>query len=536
MLRDIDCDFVIVGAGSAGCVLAERLSQNGRFKVVVVEAGGSDARFWIKVPIGYAINYANPDLNWGYHSQPDQGLSGRRVYWPRGRVVGGSSSINAMAYMRGLPHDFDDWERAGATGWGWEEVRPAYEWMERHAGPNGVKGSGPVWVSDLSDQMHPFADLFLKAATDCGWENLPDLNGIQSEGLGRYRSTVRRGRRWSAADAFLKPALRRRNLRLLKRAQVRRVMFDGKRASGVELERNGQQIRIYARSAVVLSAGAVNSPQILQLSGIGPAALLQRHGIPVRHDLVGVGDGMQDHLAVSYQFYAAAPTLNSVLGTRLGRMTAGMRYLLTGRGSLAVPVNQVGGYLRSHLGAATPDVQLFCNPASYHVNAAGQTILDQRDGYLLSVQPCRPTSRGRIQIASTDHRDAPLIEPNSLATMADQVNAVRAVKLLRRLADAPALQGVTTGAKSPSLATLKDDQILEDFRNRASTVYHPCGTCRMGNAATGAVLDARLRVQGISGLRVVDASAFPNITSGNTNAPVMMLAMRAAEMILEDTL
>ncbi|WP_022706273.1 GMC family oxidoreductase [Paracoccus zeaxanthinifaciens] len=518
-------DYIIVGAGSAGCVLAEQLTRCGRHKVLLLEAGGSDARFWIKVPVGYAVNYANPALNWGYRTDADEGLAGRSTYWPRGRVVGGSSSINAMAYVRGLPHDFDDWAAAGATGWDWDAVRQTYDAIED-------AGGGPVRVADLSDRMHPFSARFLDAARQAGHPLSPDMN--RAEGVGHYRSTVWRGRRWSAADAFLRPALRRPNLRIETDAHVTGLRMEGRRVTGLNWSRRGQMHHALAGQEVILSAGAINSPQILQLSGIGPAAYLQSLGVTPVIDLPQVGEGLQDHLAITHQFHASVPTLNAMLGRRRGRLAAGVRYLLTRNGPLSVPVNQVGGFVRSADGLTHPDMQLFCNPASYSLTTDGQVVMDRDGGFILSGQFCRPTSRGQVRITSGDPGVAPAIRPASLGTAEDRAAAVAASRLARDLSLVPALRDVTRAPKCADLHAMDDAALLQDFRERATTVYHPSCTCRMGHDPAGSVIDARLRVHGIDGLRVVDASSFPNITSGNTNAPVMMLAMRAAGMILQD--
>ncbi|WP_282603123.1 GMC family oxidoreductase N-terminal domain-containing protein [Paracoccus sp. PARArs4] len=518
-------DYIIVGAGSAGCVLAEQLTRCGHHKVLLLEAGGSDARFWIKVPIGYAVNYANPALNWGYRTDADEGLAGRSTYWPRGRVVGGSSSINAMAYVRGLPHDFDDWAATGATGWDWDAVRQTYDAIED-------AGGGPVRVADLSDRMHPFSARFLDAARQAGHPLSPDMN--RAEGVGHYRSTVWRGRRWSAADAFLRPALRRPNLRIETDAHVTGLRMDGRRVTGLTWSRRGHTHHALAGQEVILSAGAINSPQILQLSGIGPAAYLQTLGVTPVIDLPQVGEGLQDHLAITHQFHATVPTLNAMLGRRRGRLAAGARYLLTRNGPLSVPVNQVGGFVRSRDGLAHPDMQLFCNPASYSLTTDGQVEMDRDGGFILSGQFCRPTSRGQVRITSGDPGAAPAIRPASLGTAEDRAAAVAASRLARDLSRVPALRDVTRAPKCADLHAMDDAALLQDFRERATTVYHPSCTCRMGHDPAGSVIDARLRVHGIDGLRVVDASSFPNITSGNTNAPVMMLAMRAAGMILQD--
>ena len=535
----MDPDYIIVGAGSAGCVLADRLSEGGRRKVLVLEAGGSDARFWIKVPLGYGMTFSDPCVNWRYFTEPDAMLNARVAYWPRGRVVGGSSSINAMAYVRGLAHDFDDWERAGASGWNWEVAQRAFERIERHQepGPDGVRrmrGSGPQVVSELSAQMHPFSARFLDAARELQFPTTHDMNGGAPEGLCYFRSTVRNGARWSAADAFLRRGLRRGNVRLVKNARVRRILIEDGRAVGV-VYRVGRALKtVRTQGEVLVSAGSVNSPQLLQLSGVGPARLLQSHGIQVVQDLRHVGAGLQDHLALTHRYIAKERTLNSVLGSRLRRFLAGVQYLLTRKGPLSVPVNQVGGFVRSHPGAGVPDFQVYCNPIAYAPCEGGRPSIESTPGFSLSAQPCRPTSRGEIRIASPDPEDAPLIQPNSLSTQEDCAAAVRAGKLLRKLVSAPALRQVAQAPQSFDGAAINDDALLEDFREHATTNFHPTCTCRMGRSASDSVLDARLKVHGVAGLRVVDASAFPNITSGNTNAPTLMLAARAADLIIED--
>ena len=521
-------DYILIGAGSAGCVLADRLSADPRHRVLVLEAGGSDRQFWVKVPLGYAFAHVDPRITVSCLTESDPGLAGRRSKWPRGRVVGGCSSINAMAYMRGLPFDFDDWAQAGATGWDWASVRAVYDALEaKDARPQ----PGAVPVSDLSRQMHPFSGQFLRAAQDIGWPVLDDLN-TGAAGLGYYRSTVWQGRRWSAADAFLRPALARGRVRLETRARVERIEIEGRAARGVTYRQHGRILRANARREVILCAGAIHSPQILQLSGIGPGALLQAHGIAVHNPLSEVGRGLQDHLAVSYSFAAHPDTLNAALGTRLRRLKSGVQYLATRKGPLAVPVNQVGGYIASDT-AGRPDTQIYCNPMLYSYGPKGPEVT-RASGYILCAQPSRPTSRGEIRITSPAPEDEPGIWPNSLSTEADCQSVIRAGRLLQRLAHSATLRQACRAAIGPDPLGLDDDMLLDDFRARASTVFHPSCTCRMGDDPARSVLDARLRVHGTERLRVVDASAFPNITSGNTNAPTMMLAARAAALILED--
>lgn len=536
---DASYDYIVVGAGSAGCAVTERLTRDGKMRVLLIEAGGSDRRFWIKVPIGYGVNFMNQRLNWNDHTAPDAGLAGRSAYWPRGKVIGGSSSINAMTYMRGLPVDFDGWEAAGAVGWSWDAVRPAYQRMERHLeydpdGKRQIRGEGLLSISDLSDQMHPFSARFFDAAKECGWGICDDLSAATQEAVGYYRSTVRGGLRCSSSDAFLRPARRRKNLHVVTHALVEKLTFEGSRATGLRYRIGDQTVDVAAQREVVLCAGAINSPKLLQLSGVGSAGLLRRLGIAVQHDLPQVGQGLQDHLAISHMFRTTVPTLNNTLGRFLPRLLAGARYGLTRRGPLAVPVNQVGGYVKTTADCAHPDMQIYCNPLSYQSGPDGLPVPDRDAGYLLSAQLCRPSSRGEIVIRSSDPQDAPVIYARSLSTQQDRDGAGRAIAMIDRLAAAPALRKVTRHRLIPDQAMVDPEALMDDFRARAGTVFHPTCTCRMGHDAQDSVLDSRLRVHGVAGLRVVDASAFPSVTSGNTNAPTMMLATRAADMILED--
>jgi len=531
-------DFIIVGAGSAGCVVANRLSENGRYRVLLLEAGGTDRKLRIRVPIGYGFTYADQRVNWKYSAEPDAGLNGRVAYWPRGKVVGGSSSINAMVYCRGLREDFNDWVASGAIGWDWQSVRPVYERTETKAryrnGRYETDGDGPLWVTDEASQAHPVTRAFLKAAQEAGWPLTHDCNSDASEGLGIYHNTTRKGWRCSSADAFLRPALKRRNLRLLTGITVERLTFNCGRATGVVYRAGDHAETATAGRAVIVCAGAVNSPKLLQLSGLGPGDVLTQAGVAVRRHMPEVGGGLQDHLAATYHYASTVPTLNSALSPLHGRVAAALRYLLTRRGILSLGINQCGGFIRSTDDAPCPDIQIYCNPATYSTGDGSSPRLDPEPGFILSFQPCRPTSRGRIDIASADPAAPPQIKPNSLSDEADRTAVIRGARLLRGLIESPTMSRLIKRARQPDPAAMDDDATLEHFRQHACTVYHPTSTCRMGPDARNAVLDPRLRVHGIDGLRVVDASAFPNITSGNTNAPTIMLAQKGADMILED--
>jgi choline dehydrogenase len=528
-------DYVVVGAGSAGCVLADKLSADGRSRVLVLEAGGSDRRPWIKLPIGYGISFHDPRVNWRFRTEADEGLLGRESYWPRGKVLGGSSSINAMVYCRGLPGDYDDWRDAGNPGWGWSDVEPVFRRFERHVGPDGtVRGDGPLWVCDREPEYHPLKRHFYAAAQELGLPRV-DLNGPCPEGVGPYAINTRKGLRWSAADAFLRPALKRPNVELQTGVLVERVLFEGRRAVGVAYRRGGVAETARCRGAVVLAAGAVNSPRLLQLSGIGPGALLAGHGLEVRHDNPAVGGHLQDHLAVSYFFRATEPTLNAVLGSWHGRLRAGLDFLIRRKGALSLSVNQMGALLRSAPDVPRPDMQLYFNPLSYSTEYRGRRVMLKPDpfpGFILGFNACRPTSTGRIDIASPDPQAAPHIAPHYLSTNRDLADAVAGARLVGRFMATRALQGAVASARGPDLLAASDEAVLQDFRERSGTVYHPCGTCRMAPQDQGGVVGPDCAVHGVEGLRVADASIFPNITSANTNAPTILVGHMAAAAIL----
>ena len=533
-----EADFIIVGAGSAGCVLADRLTRDGRHSVLLLEAGGSDRGLKIRVPIGYGFTFMDAQVNWCYSTEPDPQLNGRAGYWPRGKVLGGSGSINAMVYCRGLPHDFDDWAESGATGWQWDNVRPVYERTEtkvRHRGKRLQKsGDGPLWVTNEFDQSHPVTGGFLEAAREAGWPITPDLNSDRCEGLGIYHNTTRNGWRCSASDAFLRPALKRQNLQVVTGAMVQRITFDGRRATGIRYSIGDKAQLATARKEVIVCCGSVNSPKLLQHSGLGPAELLNQHGIDVIADMPEVGGGLQDHLAINYYYESTVPTLNNTLRSWSSRVQAALQYALTRRGILSLGINQCGGFIRSTPDEPHADMQIYCNPATYSTGGGNRPTIDPFPGFLLSFQPSRPTSRGRIDIASPDPMEPPSIKPNSLSTNTDRDAVIRGARLLRELANTPTMNSLIRTRRAPDLMTLDDEGMLADFKARATTVYHPTSTCRMGPDASNSVLDPRLRVHGVERLRVIDASAFPNLTSGNTNAPTIMLAQRAADLMLEE--
>jgi choline dehydrogenase len=532
-------DYVIVGAGTAGCVLANRLSADGKTRVLLLEAGGSDRTVWIQLPIGYGRTFFDKRINWMYDTAAVPGLNGRSSYWPRGKVIGGSGSINAMVHVRGQPHDYDDWRALGNVGWGWDDVLPFFIKAEDHdLGASAWHGAGgPQHVSEISAKAHPLCQRFIAASKALGMAFSPDLNGAQTEGVGIYQINTRNGRRASTANEYLRPALRRGGVVLRTGAHATRILFDGKRATGIEYQQGGKMIRAFARREVIVSGGAINSPQLLQLSGIGDGQLLRGLGIEPLINAPAVGQNLQDHLAVSYFYKTSVPTLNDELRPLFGKIKAGMRYLLNRAGPLSMSVNQGGGFIRSSPDQTRPNLQLYFTPASYTQTPLSERKLLNPDPFsaiLLSFNSCRPTSRGHLQIRSNDPFDYPLIQPNYLATEQDIDEARAGNRLLRKLACAAPLAEIITEELVPGAHVQGDDALMENFRKSADTVYHPSSTCMMGPDAATSVVDARLRVHGIVGLRIIDASIFPTITSGNINAPTVMVAEKGAAMILED--
>ena len=532
-------DFIVVGAGSAGCVLANRLTESGRHSVLLLEAGGSDQRFWLKAPIGYGMSFYNPKVNWMYRTEPDPGLAGRQGYWPRGKVLGGSSSINAMVFVRGQPGDFDDWAALGNPGWGWNDVLPYFKKLEdSEHGPSDIRGvGGPLHVSDVSADVHPLCETYLRAGEQVGLTRNADINGLSSEGVAINQITTRAGLRASASTAYLRPALRRANLQVRTQAHATRILFDGLRASGVAYLQRGQQQTCRARREVIVAAGSINTPQLLQLSGIGPGAALQALGVAVLLDQAAVGQHLQDHLCIDYVYRSRVPTLNDQLGPWPARLRAGLRYLTSRRGPLSLSINQGGGFFRSRENLRQPNMQLYFSPLSYLRAVPGKrelTAPDAFSGFSICAQPCRPSSRGYLELRSKDPAQPPRIVPNSLTTQHDLDEMLEAALFVRKLAATPAFREVIEREISPGPEVASTDQVMDDVRQRASTVYHPVSTCRMGPDPQRAVVDAALRVHGLQGLRVIDASVFPTLTSGNTNAPTIMLAEKGADLVLRD--
>ncbi|MEQ1940252.1 GMC family oxidoreductase N-terminal domain-containing protein [Mesorhizobium sp. CN5-321] len=532
-------DFIVVGSGSAGSVVAERLSASGRHSVLVLEAGGTDRRFYVQMPLGYGKTFFDPAVNWNYKAEPDPGLAGNADHWPRGKLLGGSSSINAMVWIRGAREDYDGWAAQGNPGWSYGDVLPAFKAIEdNQAGADEWRGAGgPVHVTRCENAVHPLSKLYLAAAQQAGLPLNPDFNGASQEGVGIYQINTRNGRRMSAARAFLRPAMKRANVRVETRALATRILFEGRRAVGVEYERNGRIEQARAGREVILSAGSINTPQLLQLSGVGPGALLQELDIPVLHANPNVGANLQDHIGINYTFKGRTATLNQILRPWWGKALVGAQYLLLRSGPLSLSMNNAGGFFRTDPALSRPNMQLYFQAFSTVLPRGGERPIlspDPWPGFSIGLSNCRPSSRGEIMIRSNDPRDYPKITANALSTNSDVEEMLDAVKFVRRIASMPAMADTIVEEILPGPSITSDADLIQDFRKRSGTVYHPVSTCRMGPDAARAVVDTRLRVHGLEALRVIDASVFPENITGNTNAPTIMVGWKGAEMILED--
>jgi choline dehydrogenase len=530
-------DYVVVGAGSAGCVLAERLSANGRHSVLVLEAGGSDRRFYVQLPLGYGKLFYDPSVNWLYRAEADPGLAGARDHWPRGKILGGSSSINAMVWIRGHASDYDDWEAAGNPGWGWLAAREAYRAIEdNEAGADAFRGKGgPLFISANRRDLHPLCETFIAATEATGLPRNDDFNGAEQEGVGIYQMTIRGARRNSAARAFLRPAMRRPNLTVLTHAHATRVLFEGHRAVGVEYQHRSQRHMARAGREVILAGGAINSPQLLMLSGIGPAVQLKGHGIAVLQDNANVGQHLSDHQGLNYTWRMNVPTYNDILRPWWGKLWVGMQYLLGGNGPLAKSINHGGGFFRTSPDLPRPNMQLYFQAFSTLLPREGERPLltpDPFSGLSIGLSNCRPTSRGAITLTSADPFAPPRIVANAYSTEHDVEEMLLAVKYLRRIAAQEPLRSLIAEELRPGPQVQSDDELIADFRARSGTVYHPSCTARMGPDPTTSVVDPDLRVHGVAGLRVCDASVFPTLIGGNTNAPAILVGWMGAERIL----
>ncbi|KPF44979.1 GMC family oxidoreductase [Rhizobium sp. AAP43] len=533
-------DFIVVGAGSAGCIVASRLSESGRYSVLLIEAGGEDKSFWFKIPVGYAKSYYNPKVNWMYRTEPEPNLGGRRIYAPRGKVQGGSGSINAMVFVRGARQDFDDWRDAGNPGWGFDDVLPFFRKLETHArGESHWHGTeGPIHVTPMRGATHAVSDAFLAACDELQVPLNEDFNGAALEGAGVYDVNTRRGQRSHSSAEYLRPALKRPNLSIEREAHARRLLVEANgRVSGVEVIQHGRLVTYSARREVILTAGAVDTPKLMQLSGFGDGSVLLKHGISPQRHLPAIGQNLQDHLCGSFYYRSKRPTLNGDFASLIGQARFGLMWLLKRSGPFAMSVNQAGGFFRGSPDEARANIQVYFNPLSYRIpdNPRAGLTPEPYPGFLIAFNACRPTSKGAISIASPEASDAPLIRPNYLSTERDIDEVLQGSRLMRRIAATHALAGWVEDEVSPSKAADTDEKLLDYFRQNSGSIYHLCGTCAMGTDPHSSVVDARLRVHGVAGLRIVDASVFPNITAGNINAPTMMVAEKGAAMILEDT-
>ena len=530
--QSFEFDYVIVGAGSAGCVLANRLSADGKHSVLLLEAGPKDSHIWIHIPLGYGRLFKEKTVNWMYQTEPEPGLGGRTVFQPRGKVLGGSSSINGLLYVRGQHADYDRWRQHGNLGWGFDDVLPYFKKAENQArGADDFHGTGgPQAVSNLS-HADPLSAAFIEAAAETGIPKNPDFNGATQEGAGFFQTTTRYGRRASTAVSYLRPAKNRNNLRIETSALAQRIRFDGHRAVAVEYNQIGSLRTARARKEILVCGGAYNSPQLLQLSGIGPAELLRKHGIDVVLDAAGVGNDLQDHMQVRVVMRCTKPiTLNDVVNSPLRKVMAGLRYAAFRDGPLSIAAGTSGAFFKTNPRLATPDIQVHFLPFS--TDKMGEK-LHAFSGFSASVCQLRPESRGSLRIKSADPAAPPEIRINYLATEADRTANVEGLKILRRILQAPALRRFVVEEVDPGKKISTDEELLAHCRARGSTIYHPTSTCRMGNDSL-AVVDQRLRLRGIQGLRVVDASIMPDLVSGNTNAAIIMIAEKASDMILED--
>jgi choline dehydrogenase len=528
-MQVIEADFVVVGAGSAGCVMAARLSEDPATRVVLLEAGGHDDNRWIHIPLGFGKTFADASVNWCYETEPDPGANGRRIFWPRGKVLGGSSSINGMVYIRGQHEDFDLWRQMGCTGWSSSEVLPYFKRAEhqvRGADPWHATG-GPLVVSDVPDR-HELCEAFIRACNDLGYPSNPDFNGATQEGVGYHQTTTVNGKRCSTAKGYLHPVMARPNLRVITGALAQCITFDGKRASGIEFTQDNLPCTVRARGEVILCGGAINSPQLLLLSGVGPQEQLAAHGIRVVHHLPGVGRQMQDHYSAPIKLKCRYPiTINDVMQSNLRKLRTGLEYYLLRRGPMAAISAQVALFARTRPELATPDLKMSISVFSADRPQDG---LHPWSGFTIIVYQLRPESRGEITLKSANPQDPPAMRPNYLATETDRRTIIDGLLLGRRVLATPHMRHYIAEEFLPGPAVVTDEQLLAHARNCGGTVFHPTSTCKMGIDPM-AVVDPELRVNGIEGLRVVDASVMPTVVSGNTNAATIMIAEKAADLV-----
>jgi choline dehydrogenase-like flavoprotein len=525
-------DYVIVGAGSAGCVLANRLSEDPETRVLLLEAGGNDNYHWVHIPVGYLYCIGNPRTDWGFRTAPIAGLGGRELLYPRGKILGGCSSINGMLYLRGQAADYDGWRQMGLPGWGWQDVLPYFKKSEDYySGADDMHGAGGEWRVEEPRVSWEILDAWKAAAMAAGIPETADFNRGDNFGVSYFKVNQRAGWRWSTAKGFLRPARTRPNLTVMLHAQAERILFEGRRATGLRFRRDNAPFRVQARHEVILSSGAIGTPQILQLSGVGPGALLQSHGIEVVQASADVGANLQDHLQIRCAYKVqGALTLNTMAASLWGKARIGLEYLLTRSGPMSMAPSQLGAFAYSSPDVATPDLEYHVQPVT--LDAFGQPPHDF-PAITASVCNLRPESRGHVHITSPDPRAQPEIQPNYLSTPGDRLVAARAIRLTRRIMAQEPLARFHPEEFKPGPSFQTEAELADGAGQIGSTIFHPVATARMGTDPAS-VVDERLRLRGVTGLRVVDASVMPRITSGNTNAPTIMIAEKAADMIREE--
>ena len=533
-----DFDYIIVGAGSSGATLAGRLAEDPSVKVLLLEAGPSDGSFKIKVPLGYGSLFYDQKFNWKYETEPETELNGRKMYWPRGKVLGGSSAINAMVYVRGHPEDYKEWANV-APSWNWKDVEPYFKKMEAWKGKDcPTRGkSGPVGISNVENDVHPLTNKYLEAGQELGFPYNSDYNGRHMEGVSVYQTTTLNGLRVSSASAYITKKTRKKNLKIISNAHVTELLIKDRRAIGLSFFQGNKKTTVLTNGEVILSAGALNSPQLLCLAGLGPSQELKSHGISIVQDMPDVGRHLQDHIGVDFTLAVNRPSLNQKLRPFLGKLMVGLEYFFYRSGPLAMSLNQAGGFIKSDESLGSPDLQLYFSPLSYSTAPQGKRPLMSPDPYpavRLGFNPTKPTSEGWLSLKSSDPFESPKFAGNYLSTEEDKKVMISGMHLMRKFLQTNAMKDIVEQEISPGSDILDDESFMEFARNEGGTVFHQCGTCRMGKDISCSVVDERLRVHGISGLRIVDASIFPRISTGNTNAPAIMVGEKAADIITAD--